>query len=142
MVVSNVEELQKAWDDLNDLLEEKEKELEVKKLDFLIMFFVSITLNILRSEPVFLFLLSATIILLCSNMDITRAELPKFDHLPHIFPLQKAEKARKAEEKLQDLKVLVADLDAALASPDSGTDPSSAKQIAKKYDVSFMWFNC
>ena len=53
-----------------------------------------------------------------------------------IFPLQKAEKARKAEEKLQDLKVLVADLDAALASPDSGADPSSAKQIAKKYDVS------
>ena len=42
MVVSNVEELQKAWDDLNDLLEEKEKELEVKQLDFFAMFFVSI----------------------------------------------------------------------------------------------------
>ncbi|KAL5270487.1 hypothetical protein ACHWQZ_G001266 [Mnemiopsis leidyi] len=28
MVMSNIEELQKAWDDLNDLLEEKEKELE------------------------------------------------------------------------------------------------------------------
>ena len=58
-----------------------------------------------------------------------------------LFPEQKAEKARAAEEKLQDLKVLVADLDSALASPDSGADPSSAKQIAKKYDVSFneLW---
>ena len=60
-----------------------------------------------------------------------------------LFPVQKAEKARAAEEKLQDLKVLVADLDSALASPDSGADPSSAKQIAKKYDVSFneLWDN-
>ena len=54
------------------------------------------------------------------------------------FPSQKAEKGRIAEEKLQDLKVLVADLDSALASPDTGSDPSSAKQIAKKYDVSML----
>ena len=32
MVASDVEALQKAWDDLNDLLEEKEEDLKVGKL--------------------------------------------------------------------------------------------------------------
>ena len=32
MVLANIEELQKAWDDLNDLLEEKEKDLQVSPI--------------------------------------------------------------------------------------------------------------
>ena len=69
---------------------------------------------------------------------ITALLSEQYVSLRNLFPSQKAEKGRIAEEKLQDLKVLVADLDSALASPDTGSDPSSAKQIAKKYDVS-MW---
>ena len=35
MVLANIEELQKAWDDLNDLLEEKEKDLQVSQIQTL-----------------------------------------------------------------------------------------------------------
>ena len=35
MVLTNIEELQKAWDDLNDLLEEKEKDLQVSQIQIL-----------------------------------------------------------------------------------------------------------
>ena len=35
MVLANIEELQKAWDDLNDLLEEKEKDLQVSQIQIL-----------------------------------------------------------------------------------------------------------
>ena len=54
---------------------------------------------------------------------------------PHSF--QKAEKGRRATEKLQDMAVLVSDMTVALDSADVGFEPTAAKQISKKYEVIF-----